>query len=195
MMSCGSQVPGWWITAVTDADSGGRGGRFGRSVGDSPAVGSPTQISTPSSYARYGLQVRSPSGVNASPCQRQYIVPPSTGQLSSNAPRCGHAPGPATRLPSDVRQKATSRPAMVRAIDTSRPTSELTPATNQPPESCACDSASAAAIRAGRASRQVDVIRSSRGCGTRAIGIRARTCSDNVAGGPSGASRQGDRPG
>ena len=50
--SCGSHTPGWAITAVTDSGIGGRAGSVGRSVGVSPAVGSPTQISTPSSYAR-----------------------------------------------------------------------------------------------------------------------------------------------
>ena len=143
----------------------------------SPSVASRTQISSPSSKAAYGLQVRSPFEVSARPCQRQYMVPSSTGQASISAPRCGQAPGPATSVPSASRQNTTSRPAMVRATDSVAPTSALFPATNQPPEFCAWDTARAAAIRPGLACRQDAVIRFSRGCGTRWIGIRDRTCS------------------
>ncbi len=102
------------------------------------------------------------------------MVPSITGHLSISAPRCGQAPGPATSSPEELRQKTTSRPAMVRATDSFDPTSSLAPATNQPPEFWACDTARAAAIRPGLASRQVEGIRSSRGCGTREMGTRVR---------------------
>jgi hypothetical protein len=65
MTSSGSQMPGFAITALTDSDNGGRAGSAGRSVATSPSVGMPTQISTPSSYARCGLQVGSPLWVSA----------------------------------------------------------------------------------------------------------------------------------
>src|SRR5687768_15118991 len=103
------------------------------------------------------------------------MVPSITGHLSSSAPRCGHAPGPATRPPVELRQKTTSRPAMVRVTDSLCPTSTLLPATNQPPELRDWATRSAAAMRAGLASRHVVAIRFSRGCGTREIGIRERT--------------------
>src|SRR5215210_6054026 len=103
------------------------------------------------------------------------MVPSITGHLSSSAPRCGHAPGPAIRPPAELRQKTTSRPAMVRVTDSSRPTSTLLPATNQPPELRVWATRSAAAMRAGLASRHVVGIRFSRGCGTREMGIRERT--------------------
>src|SRR5215203_2971337 len=103
------------------------------------------------------------------------MVPSITGHLSSSAPRCGHAPGPAIRTPAELRQKTTSRPAMIRITDSLRPTSALLPATNQPPELCDWATRSAAAMRAGLASRQVVTIRFSRGWGTREMGIRSRT--------------------
>src|SRR5687768_1810489 len=121
------------------------------------------------------------------PCQRQYIVPSITGHRSINAPKWGQAPGPATKPPEELRQKTTSRPAIVRATDSFRPTSLLAPATNQPPESCPCATARAAAILPGLASRQVGTIRSSRGCATREIGIRDRGAGAAVIGAGSGS--------
>src|SRR6185312_10175933 len=167
-------MPGLAITALTDSDSGGRAGNSGRSVASSPFVGRPTQRSIPSSYARYGLHIESPFWFSARPCQRQYMVPSMTGHLSSSAPRCGQAPGPAISSAAELRHKTTSRPAMVRVTDSFRPTSPLVPATNQPPELRDWAVRSAAAMRAGLASRQVEAIQFSRGCGTRSMGMRER---------------------
>ena len=58
--SSGWQVPGSTITALTEPSSGGRADTAGRSVNVSPSVARRTQISSPSSRAAYGLQVRSP---------------------------------------------------------------------------------------------------------------------------------------
>src|SRR5512133_2029151 len=102
------------------------------------------------------------------------MVPSITGHLSSSAPRCGHAPGPATSPPAELRQKTTSRPAIVRVTDSFGPTSPLAPATNQPPEFCDWAVRRAAAMRPGLASRQVEAIRFSRGCGMRSMGTRER---------------------
>ena len=78
----GSQVPGSTITALTEPSSGGRGrvrGPVGRTSRRS--VASRTQISTPSSQRRgTGSRSGRPSTVSARPCQRQYMVPSSTGQ-------------------------------------------------------------------------------------------------------------------
>ena len=82
----------------------------------------------------------------------------------------------------ELRQKTTSRPAMVRVTDSLRPTSPLAPATNQPPELRDWAVRSAAAMRAGLASRHVAAIRFSRGCGTRAIGIRERAVGLETSG-------------
>ncbi len=69
----------------------------------------------------------------------------------------------------------------------------LCPATNQPPEFWACETASEAAIRPGLACRHDEVIRFSRGCGIREIGIRARTLggSQERAGAALGPRPQG----
>src|SRR4030095_8497370 len=103
------------------------------------------------------------------------MVPSRTGHLSSSAPRCGQAPGPAIRPRAELRQKTTSRPAMVRVTDSLSPTSPLAPATNQPPGLRDCAVRGAAAVRGGLASRHVEAILFGGGCGTRAIGIRERT--------------------
>ena len=175
--SCGSQTPGCAITARHRLAQR-RPGRQRRPLGGRLARGGQAD---PDQHPVVVGRVRAPGrgrprAVNAIPCQRQYIVPSSTGQLSISAPEmraerrtgdqvtAGVAPehhlaagdGPGHRLRRG-RRRRSSRPR----------TSRRSSAPGTPPER--------AAIRAGLASRQDEVIRFSRGCGTRAIGIRGRT--------------------
>ena len=117
--------------------------------------------------------------MNASPCHLQRNVLPLTGQSSSEAPRCGQAPGPANNRPSPARQSTSSRPATVRTIDLPALSSPDAPTTYQPPGSRDNASESAAAMRSGSACRQVGASRSRGVRGIRTIGMRAG-CADSV---------------
>ena len=173
MTSSGSQIPGAVITAAIDPASGGRRGSVGRSVGTSSVDREPD----PEQHSVVPGAERPPGPV-AARFERQSVPAAVQGVADDRAViekrtqmRAGTGPGdepPVGRAPEH------DLPAGDRARDRGacRRRRSLAPATNQPPGLRFCETVSDAAMRPGRASCQVGVMRSVPGWGRRAIGIR-----------------------
>ena len=161
------------MTALTESACGGRGGRAGLSVSLSPGVGRPTQIRTPSSWARYGCQVLSLLGEGQPVPAAVHRAVHHRAAIEQRAQvRAGAGPGhqPTGGIPPEDDFAAGDRPGnrLLRADIAARSGDE--PATG------------VLRLRHGQrrrdpsrlGSRQVGTIRSSRGCGTRVMGIGER---------------------
>ncbi len=165
--STGSHTPVILVTAARLSRSGGRDGVTGRGRGVSPpARFRRTHTSTPSSQAGSGRQSGVPPAASRRPCHRQSSSPETTRPSASGAPRCGHAPGPATGAPARSRQTTSSRPATRAAYGRPDRTSRLAATTNQLPDTRARARFTAAAISAGSASSAVGACASQRERGT-----------------------------